>query len=66
MNVDRLADEALRRLAALDERWYRVVELRFFAGRSTDEAARLLGVSPRLVKLDWQMARAWLHAQLAK
>ncbi len=65
-DVDLLAlDEALARLEALDERQCRVVELRFFGGLSVDETAVALGISPRLVKLDWQMARAWLHVQLA-
>lgn len=63
--VDLLAlDEALARLEALDQRQCRVVELRFFAGLSVEETAQVLGFSPRLIKLDWQMARAWLHTQL--
>ena len=63
--LDLLAlDEALARLEGLDERQCRVVELRFFAGLSVDETAQVLAVSPRLIKLDWQMARAWLHTQL--
>jgi RNA polymerase sigma factor (TIGR02999 family) len=63
--VDVLAlNEALLRLERLDERQCRVVELRFFGGLTVDEAAHVLGVSPRLVKLDWQMARAWLYQQL--
>jgi RNA polymerase sigma factor (TIGR02999 family) len=57
-------DEALERLGKVDERQYRIVELRFFAGLSTDEVAELLGVSSRTVKRDWMMARAWLHAEL--
>lgn len=57
-------DEALTRLAALDLRQARVVELRFFAGISEDEIASILGVSSRTVKRDWITARAWLHNQL--
>lgn len=57
-------NEALNRLEHLDERQCRVVELRFFGGLSVDETAEALGVSARLVKLDWKMARAWLHQQL--
>lgn len=57
-------DEALDRLAQLDTRQSRVVELRFFAGLSVDEAAESLGVSPKTVKRDWSVAKAWLHAEL--
>ncbi len=63
--VDLLAlNEALTRLEALDERQCRVIELRFFGGLSVEETAEVLGIAPRTVKLDWQMARAWLHTQL--
>lgn len=58
-------DEALERLAAIDERKCRVVELRFFGGLSIKDIAPLLGVSPRTVEREWQFARAWLHAELA-
>ena len=57
-------DEALKRLAKLDERQARVVELRFFGGLSVEEAAAVLGISPKTVKRDWSMAKAWLHAEL--
>lgn len=57
-------DEALDRLAQLDARQGRVVELRFFAGLSVEEAAESLGVSPKTVKRDWSVAKAWLHAEL--
>ena len=57
-------DEALDRLAQLDARQGRVVELRFFAGLSVEEAAESLGVSPKTVKRDWAVAKAWLHAEL--
>jgi RNA polymerase sigma factor (TIGR02999 family) len=66
-DVDLLAlDEALSKLAALDERQARIVELRFFAGLEVDEVARTLGVSPRTVAGDWVMAKAFLHAQLGE
>src|SRR5262245_39151539 len=65
--VDLLAlDEALVRLAALDERKAKVVELRFFAGLSVAEAAAALGPSPATVKRDWEFARVWLLRELAK
>jgi RNA polymerase sigma factor (TIGR02999 family) len=64
-DVDLLAlDEALTDLERLDARQCRVVELRFFSGMSVEEAAAALGVSPRLVELDWKMARAWLFQRL--
>jgi RNA polymerase sigma-70 factor, ECF subfamily len=57
-------DDALRRLAALDERQARVVECRFFAGMSVEETAEALDVSPATVKRDWTLARAWLNREL--
>jgi RNA polymerase sigma factor (TIGR02999 family) len=58
-------DAALDRLADLDPRQARVIELRYFAGFATAETARLLGVSPRTVEADWTHARAWLRRELA-
>ena len=64
-DVDLLAlDEALTRLAALDVRQSRIVELRFFSGLNVEETAAVLGVSPATVKLDWSMAKAWLRREL--
>ena len=57
-------DDALKRLAIHGERLCRVVELRFFAGLSEEEAAEVLGVTTRTVQRDWAKARAWLHAEL--
>ncbi len=57
-------DDALERLAALDERQARVVELRFFAGFTVPEVADALRVSKRTVEGDWAHARAWLHKEL--
>lgn len=59
-------DEALDRLASLDEALSRVVELRFFAGLSVEETAGVLDCSPRTVKREWRKARALLHADLAR
>ncbi len=65
--LDLLAlDDALNELASLSPRQARVVELRFFAGLSLDEAARDLGVARSTIALDWQMARAWLNHKLAE
>jgi RNA polymerase sigma factor (TIGR02999 family) len=64
-NVDLLAiNEALDRLAMIDPQQARVVELRFFGGLSVDEAAAALGVSPKTIKRDWSVARAWLRREI--
>ncbi len=57
-------DEALARLGEVDERLARVVELRFFAGLSVEEAADVLGITSRSVVRDWQKARLFLHHAL--
>ena len=58
-------DDALVRLAQWDPRLSRIVELRFFAGMTEDEIGEVLGISPRTVKRDWQVARVWLHGELS-
>jgi len=64
--VDILAvDQALERLAAIDERKARVVELRFFAGMSVEEAAEVLNVARDTVMRDWKFARLWLMRALS-
>jgi|SRR5271169_6346949 len=57
-------DEALERLAKLDPRQSKIVELRFFGGLSIEETAEFLGISPKTVKRDWSVAKAWLHGEL--
>jgi RNA polymerase sigma factor (TIGR02999 family) len=57
-------DEALARLALMDERLARVVECRFFAGLTEDETAEALDISPRTVARDWHVARGWLYQEL--
>ena len=57
-------NDALDRLAALDERQVRVVELRYFVGLSVEETAETLGVSAATVKRDWTVARAFLRRAL--
>lgn len=59
-------DEALQRLAQLDPRLVQVVELRFFAGMSVAEIARMLGVATGTVAGDWKIARLWLHRELGR
>ena len=56
--------EELERLAALDARQARIVELRFFGGLSVEETADALGVSKRTVESEWAHARAWLRREL--
>lgn len=57
-------DAALDRLALLDERQARVVELRFFGGLTVEETAKVAGISEKTVKRDWALARAWLENEL--
>ncbi len=65
--IDCLAlHEALERLAALDERKARVVELRFFGGLDIEEVADVLGISTATVKRDWPLAKAWLYRELGE
>ena len=59
-------DEALTRLAVIDARKARVVELRFFGGLEVEETAEFLSVSPVTVMRDWKMARTWLHKEISK
>lgn len=64
-SIDLIAlNEALEKLQALDAQQARLVELRFFAGLSTDAAAEALGMSVRTVEREWAMARAWLRREL--
>jgi RNA polymerase sigma-70 factor (ECF subfamily) len=59
-------DDALRALAAIDERKSKVVEMRFFGGLSVDETAAVLEVSPETVMRDWRLAKAWLLRELGE
>jgi RNA polymerase sigma factor (TIGR02999 family) len=58
-------DEALVRLASIDERKSKMVELRFFGGLSVEETAEVLNVSPHTVARDWTLAKAWLLRELS-
>jgi DNA-directed RNA polymerase specialized sigma24 family protein len=53
-------DEAMPKL---DERQGKIVELRFFGGLTVEQTAELMGISPKTVKRDWSMAKAWLHGE---
>jgi len=66
-SIDLMAlDEALNRLAELDSRQARVVELRYFSGLSLEETAAVLKISRTTVAEDWAMAKAWLHRELTR
>lgn len=58
--------QALDRLAQLDPRQCRIVEMRFFGGMTEEETAEALGISPKTVQREWKVARAWLHRELRK
>jgi RNA polymerase sigma factor (TIGR02999 family) len=66
VNLDQIVavDTALARLAEWDPRLSKIVELRFFGGLTEAEVAEVLQISPRTVKRDWDVARAWLHGEL--
>lgn len=59
-------DDALKALAAVDERKSRVVELRFFGGFTTAETAEVLKVSEETVMRDWRLAKLWLLREMAR
>jgi RNA polymerase sigma factor (TIGR02999 family) len=64
-DTDLLAlDEALQRLGEHDPEQQRIVELRYFGGLTVEETAHVLGRSPRTVKREWQLAKAWLYREL--
>ena len=59
-------DDALARLATLNPRQGQVVELRYLGGLTEQEVSEVLKVSPRTVRSDWSLARAWLYRELNK
>jgi RNA polymerase sigma factor (TIGR02999 family) len=59
-------DDALLRLAQLDSRRARTIELRVFGGLTVEEAADVLGISPQSVLRDWKLAKAWLLRELSR
>ncbi|MBV9074475.1 MAG: hypothetical protein JOZ10_12645 [Acidobacteria bacterium] len=58
-------DDALTRLAEVDARRARVVELRVFGALTMEETAEILGLSPQSVRRDWELAKAWLLGELS-
>jgi RNA polymerase sigma factor (TIGR02999 family) len=66
-NIDLIAlDTALNELARLDPQQSRIVEMRFFAGLSIEDTAKVVGISPATVKREWATARAWLRNEVAR
>ena len=59
-----MLDEALTKLARIDERKSMIVELRYFGGFTLEEIAALLGVSQKTVERDWNFARSWLKREI--
>jgi RNA polymerase sigma factor (TIGR02999 family) len=59
-------DDALRDLAAFDERMLRIVELRALVGLSVEETAAALNISERTVKREWQLAKGWLLREFSR
>ena len=57
-------DAALERLASMNQRQSRIVELKYFGGLTEEEVAEALGISERTVRRDWNLARAWLYREL--
>jgi RNA polymerase sigma-70 factor, ECF subfamily len=59
-----MLDEALTKLAAIDERKATIIECRYFIGLSIAEVAELLGISAKTVERDWHFARSWLKREM--
>jgi RNA polymerase sigma-70 factor (ECF subfamily) len=59
-------DEAINRLAEIDPEQAKIVELRYFAGMSVEEAAEAMNMSPATLKRRWSIARAWLFRELSQ
>jgi RNA polymerase sigma factor (TIGR02999 family) len=59
-------DDALKLLAQVDEQQCRLVELRFFGGLTTEEAAGVMGISRSTAKREWNVAKAWLARQMKR
>ncbi len=57
-------DQAMAQLAVVNERYARIVEMRYFAGFTDEEIAETLEISDRTVRRDWRLARALLHQAL--
>src|SRR5215211_5198953 len=64
-DLDLLAlDEALKRLAKMDEQQAQIVELRYFGGLTIEETSEVMGIAPATIKRDWKLTKAWLFREL--
>jgi len=61
-----LVNEALEKLAQIDEMGAKLIKLRFFAGLPNVQAAKMLAISERTAKRTWAYARAWLHEEMKR
>ncbi|HQX54660.1 MAG TPA: sigma-70 family RNA polymerase sigma factor [Pyrinomonadaceae bacterium] len=61
-----VVDQLLDRLAAIDERQAKVVEMRFFGGMTNGEIAEAIGTTERTVLREWQSARLWLYREISQ
>ncbi|MEN3326590.1 MAG: hypothetical protein V7638_1397 [Acidobacteriota bacterium] len=59
-----MLDEALNKLASIDERKAKVVEYRYFGGFTNEEVAELLDIAPTTVDREWRIARSWLKREM--
>jgi RNA polymerase sigma factor (TIGR02999 family) len=59
-----MLDEALEKLAKIDDRKAKVVEYRYFGGFTNEEVAELLGIAPSTVDREWRIARSWLKREM--
>lgn len=59
-------DDALRKMAAMDQRQSKIVELRFFGGMTVAEVAHVLGISKTTVEEEWRMSKAWIRRELTR
>ena len=59
-----MLDEALEKLAKVDERKAKIVEYRYFGGFTIEEVADLLDTSPATVEREWRLARSWLRREM--
>src|SRR6266699_3230444 len=57
-------DDALKRLAEIDPRQSRIVEMKFFGGLTIEETGEVLGLSPATIKREWSTAKAWLFHEM--
>ncbi|MBI4852925.1 MAG: hypothetical protein HY819_14110 [Acidobacteria bacterium] len=66
-NIDlHIFEEVLNQLAIFDPRQSQIVEFKFFGGLSTEEIAKILGISPTKVSMEWQIAKMWIYSEIKK